>query len=90
MDASEHVFLEDLHNSRQLETTTYIMDNTQTSDFFWERESGLRINIGIENIHLVPEFYDVTHESDNQYMLNNPNDSEDKKKFQEIVSDYCR
>jgi len=87
---SGNVFLEDLHNTRNLETTYYVTDVTQASDFYWDRDSGLRVNIGIHNVHLIPEYNDVKHEGDNNYMLKNPNDSADKTRFQRILQDYCR
>ena len=90
MEASGNIFLEDLHNTRNLETTYYVTDMTQASDFYWDRESGLRVNIGILNVHLIPEYRDVDHDSDNKYMLSNPNESEDKTRYQNIVKNYCR
>lgn len=90
VEASVNVFLEDLHSTRNLETTYYVTDMTQASDFFWDRESGLRVNIGILNIHLLPEYTDVDHDSDNKYVLSNPDGSEDKTKFRSIVREYCR
>jgi len=90
VDASPNIFLEDLHSIRNLETLYYVTDMTQASDFIWDRESGLRVNVGILNIHLIPKYEDVTHESDNKYMLNYPNNSEDKLKFQNVVRNYCR
>jgi len=84
------VFLEDLHSTRNLEATYYVTDTTQASDFYWDRESGLRVNSGILNMHLIPEYRDVPHDGDNKYMLSNPNNSEDKTKFRQIVRNYCR
>ena len=62
----------------------------QASDFFWERESGLRVNVGIMDVHLIPEYEDVEHESDNKYMLSNPNNNEDKAKYQNVLQNFCR
>ena len=47
VEMSSNVFGEDLHNTRHLETTYYVTDTTQAYDFYWDRESGLRVNIGI-------------------------------------------
>jgi len=33
---------------------------------------------------------DFPHDGDNKYMLSNPNNSEDKTKFKQIVRNYCR
>ncbi len=90
VEASDNVFLENLHSTRNLETTYYVTDMTQASDFYWIRESGLQVNIGILNVNVIPEYEDVDHESDNKYMLGNPNNSEDKNKFRKIVNNYCR
>ena len=88
--ASDNVVLEDLHNTRNLETTYYVTDMTQASDFYWDRESGLRVNIGILNVHLIPEYEDVDHDGDNNYMLKNPNNSEDKSKYLSVLRHFCR
>jgi len=56
MESSSNVFAEDLHSTRNLEATYYVTDTTQASDFYWDRESGLRVNIGILNMHLIPEY----------------------------------
>ena len=85
-----NVVLEDLHNTRNLETTYYVTDMTQASDFYWDRESGLRVNIGILNVHLIPEYEDVDHDADNNYMLKNPNNSEDKSKYLSVLRQFCR
>ena len=90
VEASSNVFLENLHSTRNLETTYYVTDMTQASDFYWIRESGLQVNIGILNVNVIPEYEDVDHDSDNKYMLGNPNNSEDKKQFSRIVDNYCR
>jgi len=90
VEASSNVFLENLHSTRNLEATYYVTDTTQASDFYWDRESGLRVNIGILNMNLIPEYRDVPHDGDNKYMLSNPNNSEDKTKFRQIVRNYCR
>ena len=90
VEASNNLFLEDLHSTRNLEYTFYVTDNTQASDIYWERESGLRVNIGVLNTHLIPEYRDAPHDGDNKYMLRNPNNSEDKTKFRQIVRNYCR
>ena len=50
----------------------------------------LQVNIGILDVHLIPTYEDNTHESDNKYMLGNPNNSEDKTKFKKITQSYCR
>jgi len=88
--ASANVVLEDLHNTRNLETTYYVTDMTQASDFYWDRESGLRVNIGILNVHLIPEYEDVDHDGDNNYMLKNPNNAEDKSKYLSVLRQFCR
>ena len=93
MEASSNVIVEDLHATRNLEATYYVTDTTQASDFYWDREeSGLRVNIGILNMHLIPEYRDAPRDGsgDNKYMLSNPNNSEDKTKFRQIVRNYCR
>jgi len=89
---SSNVFGEDLHNTRDLETTYYVTDMTQAYDFYWDRESGLRVNIGILDVRLIPEYDDVDHstDSDNEYMMANPHDSDEKMRFQQVIRNYCR
>jgi hypothetical protein len=89
--ASSNVILENLHDTRNLETTYYVTDMTQASDFYWDRESGLRVNIGILNVHVIPEYEDIDHDGgDNKYMMNNPNNVEDRIKYQNILRQFCR
>lgn len=90
VDTSPNVHVEDLHNTRQLDTTYYVTDSTQASDFFFDRDSGLRVNVGISSVQLIPEYVDVDHQSDNNYMLTDPNSSEDRPKFRAVMRDYCR
>ncbi|XP_064638463.1 uncharacterized protein LOC135494436 isoform X4 [Lineus longissimus] len=87
---SSNVFLENLHAVGNRDNTVYVTDGAQAQDFFWKRESNLRVHIGVHNIHMVPEYQDVVHQSDNEYMLRNPNQSDDQGKFQNIVQNYCR
>ena len=61
--ASDNVFLEDLHNTKNLRKTYYVTDNKQTMEFYWVRESGLQVHIGVHGVHLVPEYYDVSYDS---------------------------
>ena len=90
VEASENVFMENLHATRNLETTIYVTDFKQASDFFWKRDSGLQVHIGMSNINLIPEYEDFTHDGDNKYMLSDPNTSEDKTRFRSIMRNYCR
>jgi len=92
VEMSSNVFGEDLHNTRDLQTTYYVTDTTQAYDFYWDRESGLRVNIGILDVQLIPEYRDVDHwaVSDNDYMMANPHDSDEKLRFQHVIRNYCR
>ena len=86
---SNNVYAEDLHNSKALNSFHYIKDD-QSSGFLWNRESGIVIKAAIYDVRLIPHFADVDHSSDYRYMDENPNNSEDKMKFQEIVEKFCR
>jgi len=89
---SPNVIVEDLHRTRNLETTYYVTDTTQASDFYWDRESGIRVNIGIHDVHLIAEYGDVDHgdRNDNQFILGNHVDSDDRTKFHRAVDQFCR
>ena len=89
-NASSNVFLENLHTIQTRENAVYVTDSKQSQDFFWKRESKLRVHIGVSRIQMVPEYNDVLHRSDNDYMTKNPHQSDDQGKFQEIVDNYCR
>jgi len=41
-----------------------VTDVTQASDFYWDRESGMRINIGIHGVQLIAEYRDVDRVTD--------------------------
>ena len=82
--------MENLHNTRDLTTTYYVTDNKQATDFFWYRESTIRVNIGITNVNIIPEYEDVDYDSDNDFMLGNPNTVEEKVEFTKITRKQCR
>jgi hypothetical protein len=88
------VFLENLHTARQLETTYYVTDSKQLSDFFWFRDSGLRVNIGLQNVNVVPVYEDVDHSdgNDNDYFLSGGGTSspDDRDHFRSIIAEQCR
>ena len=90
--SSSNVVVEDLHATRNLETTYYVTDVTQASDFYWDRESGLRINIGIHGVQLIAEYRDVDHSrrDDAQFIIDNPADSDLKHAFRQTVQTFCR
>ena len=90
MEAHSKVFLENLQNTRQLETTYYVTDVKQMTDFFWFRESGIRVNIGLQNIHLTPVYVDVDHDSDNAFVLGSPMVPEEKEQFRNVTVNHCR
>jgi len=90
VDASSNVLVEDLQNTRSLETTYYVTDATQAYDSFWDRESGLRVHIGVSRVHLIPEYEDEQHQSDNNYMLTDPNSREDKSVYRTVMHSFCR
>jgi len=92
VEMSSNVFGEDLHNTRDLQTTYYVTDTTQAYDFYWDRESKLRVNIGILDVQLIPEYEDVDHsaDSDNDYMMANPHDTDERLRFQQVIRNYCR
>lgn len=95
METSRNVFVEDLHTTRNMQKTYYVTDNKQsTTEFFWIRESGLQIHVGFQDVHLIPEYEDVAHESDNRYVLHNAqhnvHSTEDQAKFRNILRNYCR
>ena len=57
--------LDNLQTGRQLETTYYVTDSKQITDFFWFRaDSGIRVNIGLRHIRVIPLYDDVTHDDD--------------------------
>lgn len=90
VETSSNVIAEDLHNTKSLETAYYLQDMLQSFDTRWERESGLQVNIGAYDIQLIPQYEDVDHDSDNSYMLDQKNLSEDKPKFAKIIQNHCR
>jgi hypothetical protein len=85
--------VENLHNTRDLETIFYATAaNEQQYDFWWVRESNVKVNIGLEQINIFPKYVDVDHKSDNHYMTgygkNMPNI--DNVWFKNIQSKHCR
>ncbi|XP_023930912.1 uncharacterized protein LOC106172251 isoform X2 [Lingula anatina] len=84
-----NMFVEDLLKTHSLQSTVYATYNNQYSDFLWQRESGLKINIYVDNIQILPTFTDTSHLSDNAYMYKSPQPGE-KEKFANIVTKFCR
>lgn len=77
---SENVFVDDLStDAAKMEAIVYVTATTQATDFYWNRESGLRIHVGLDNVHLVPEYEDVDHagSDDNEYTMSNPNNDDE-------------
>ncbi|ESO02803.1 hypothetical protein HELRODRAFT_192152 [Helobdella robusta] len=48
--ASRNMFVENLLTSRSLTTTHFVSDTKQSTDFFWFRDSGIRVNLGVQNV----------------------------------------
>jgi len=87
------VLAENLHAERHLETTYYITDVKQTTDFAWYRASGVRLNVAARDINLVPAYDDVidTAGSDNAFVLTNPDaSSDDIERFIDVIGRHCR
>jgi len=92
--------LDNLQSARQLETTYYVTDSKQVTDFFWFRDSGIRVNIGLRHINVIPLYDDVNHDvsndvtpgrrADNDYFLNSPNSPDDRQHFLSVISNQCR
>lgn len=82
--------MENLHNNRDLETTYYVTDSKQMTDFYWFRESGIRVNVGLESINLVPAYADVSHSSDNDFISQNPGNTEEGRLLDDVISSHCR
>jgi len=86
------VFVENLHATRRLETTYYVTDVKQQTDFFWYREqSGVRVNIGVHNVNVVPLYEDVDHDAaDNSFVTGSPRSDHDKAWFERVTRKHCR
>lgn len=92
VEASPNVFLENLHNTKNLKTRLYATDKKQSTDFFWFRDADrkIRINIGLEDTDLIPEYEDVDHEGDNEYIQMNPNYNNEIQDLRKITRNLCR
>jgi len=83
--------VDDLLKAPRLEAVNYVTDSTQASDFYWDR-GDVRVRVGVHDVQAVPQYEDVDHsaDSDNEYIINNPNDDDDRQRFQEAVESFCR
>ena len=93
VEASSNLFVENLHGTRRLETTYYVTDVKQQTDFFWYREAGgVRVNIGLQNVNVVPLYEDVEHQADNSFVTGagSPHSDEDKAWFDDVTRRHCR
>ena len=87
---SDNVFVDDLNAQRTLETTYYVTDSKQVTDFFWYRESGTRLNVGLQDIDIVAVYDEVPHDSDSEFVLGNQALKFDRQHFLDIQRQYCR
>jgi len=92
VEASSNLFVENLHNTRHLETTYYVTDVKQQTDFFWYREAGpgVRINIGLQDVSVVPLYEDVDHQADNSFIPGSPHSDDEKAWFDDVTRRHCR
>ena len=93
--------LDNLLTARQLETTYYVTDSKQMTDFYWSRNSDIRVYIGLRHINVIPVYDDVSHGvsnndvtsghgADNDYFLNSPSSPDDRQHFRSVISNQCR
>ena len=88
---SDNVFLEQLYKIRQLQQPLYMKNNKAHMDLVFERPSGLEVKIRVEDIYLIPEYVDINHVDDIQYVMNNRGfPMDDKNQVAKVVKDYCR
>ena len=93
VNLTSNLLAENLHTERHLETTHYVTDLKQTTDFAWYRKSQVRLNIAARDINLVPAYDDVidTAGSDNAFVLSNPDASlADVTRFTDVIRRHCR
>jgi hypothetical protein len=91
LETSQNVFVDDLLSARSLETTYYVTDSKQQTDFFWYRQSGLRVNVGLQDIDIVPVYEEVDHGGgDTDFVLGNPVIKTDREHFRIIHRQHCR
>ena len=87
---SDNVFVDDLNAEQTLETTYYVTDSKQMTDFFWYRQSGTRLNVGLQNIDVVAVYDEVPHDSDADFVHGNPALKFDRPHYLAIQRQHCR
>ncbi|ESN99454.1 hypothetical protein HELRODRAFT_163003 [Helobdella robusta] len=77
--------------NKALETTFYVTDHKQQTDFFWFRDSGMRINIGLQDIQIIPTYEEATHRGghDNDFILGSQMFTYRKNAFMNILKEQC-
>ena len=89
MSKSSNLLVEDLHIPKQLETVYYATELEQMTDFVWFRNSGIRVNVALYNINVVPVYSDVQHQhSDNDFVTQHLDYI--RTTFQEATEGFCR
>lgn len=89
MSKSTNLLVEDLHNSKQLETVFYATEVEQMTDFVWFRDSGIRVNVALYNVNVVPVYSDVQHQySDNDFVVQHLDYI--RPIFREATEKFCR
>ena len=91
---SDNVVAENLKATRGLNTIYYATSSDQSTDFFWDRESGLGVIIGVNKVDLSATFYGVKPDSDdNDFVLEAPQSpvtEAEKERFRNQVATFCR
>ena len=90
VELSANVLAEDLHNTDDLEEKFYVTDASQATDFRWRRNSNISVNIGIHNVHIIPEYEDVDHQSDNLFLEKKDDFYVYERDYRAIRQNYCR
>ncbi|KAL4219867.1 hypothetical protein ACF0H5_020278 [Mactra antiquata] len=68
---SKNVFLERLQAMKWIETPLYVTNNKQALQFIWRRpNSGLEIHVKVTEVYLIPEYIDIDHLDDEDYIKN--------------------
>ena len=95
----DRYFVEDLITANPLQTTYYVTHHKQVADFFWYRKSGLRLNLGLEDISLVSsyqencgkgEWWQQRNEKAKQNHKKGEDDEEDNEDSQKDITSVCR
>lgn len=91
LTTSDNVFYENLGKIKNYKDGMFIPNNAQVQSFNIIRKTGLKIKIKVSNLYLIPNYIDLDHEDELEFLEKDVYQNESTKEFyKHIRKDFCR